>query len=229
VATVVDVAFTGAEARRADVTIVVDALRATTTIVQALAAGYQRVLAVDSLERARELAAPGRVLAGERHCLRPPGFDLGNSPAEMDPPRGVELVLATTNGAPAIVRAAALSRLVLVGSLRNLAAVADAARQAAGDVLVVCAGTDGGPSLEDTYTAGRIVERLRATPTDAALIAQRVARAPDAFAAGAGALALVEAGMRADIEFCARESVVSLVAVVVETDENVAIVQKRVV
>jgi 2-phosphosulfolactate phosphatase len=206
----VDVAFTRAAARPADVAIVIDVLRATTTIVQALAAGYERVLAVDTLERARALAAPGRVLAGERQCLRPPGFDLGNSPIEMDPPRGAELVLATTNGAPAIVAAAAVCERVLIASLRNLAAVIDAARTAE-DVLIVCAGTGGLPSLEDTYVAGRLAARLGHELTDAARIAVATAQLPDALVSGAGARALIEADMRHDIEFCAQESVVDVV------------------
>src|SRR5262245_16766800 len=99
----IDVAFTPASAREADVTVVIDALRATSTISEALAGGYRQVRCVATLERALGLAGEGRVLAGERRCVRPPGFDLGNSPAEVRVPRGKELVLATTNGAPAIV------------------------------------------------------------------------------------------------------------------------------
>ena len=211
-------------------TVVIDVLRATTTIVEALAGGYERVMCVDALERALALGAPGRVVAGERRCLRPPGFDLGNSPAEMTPPRGAELVLATTNGAPAIVRAAALSRVVLIASLRNLSAVAEAAR-AGEDVLVLCAGTDGRPSLEDTYVAGRLVEAVGSLPTDAASIAAAVARAHarprDALSAGAGARALIEAGLSADIEFCAQESVVDVVPTVGSIEHGVAVVHKQ--
>jgi 2-phosphosulfolactate phosphatase len=226
----VDVSFTVAGARQADLTVVIDVLRATTTIVQALAGGYERVLCVDTLERALALGGTGRVLAGERRCVRPPGFDLGNSPAEMAPPRGAELVLATTNGAPAIVRAAALSRVVLIASLRNLAAAADAAR-ASEDVLVLCAGTDGRPSLEDTYVAGRLAEAVGGSPTDAARIAVATARAHahphDALSAGAGARALVEANLSADIEFCAQESVTDVVPAVESIADGVAVVQKR--
>jgi 2-phosphosulfolactate phosphatase len=223
----VDVAFTRSDARPADLIVVIDVLRATTTIVQALAAGYERVLAVDSLEGARALAAPGRVLAGERHCLRPPGFDLGNSPADLEPPRGAELVLATTNGTPAIVHAAAVSQLVLIGSLRNLDAVA-AAAQTADDVLIVCAGTDGHPSFEDTYVAGRLVERLGTGASDAALIAAATAHARpyDALSAGAGARALIEVGLTADIAFCAQESVVDVVPAVASATGGVAFVRK---
>ena len=71
-------------------------------------------------------------------------------------------MLATTNGAPAIVRAALLAPTVLIACLRNLAAVAAAVSGA--DVLVLCAGTDGHPSIEDTYVAGRLVETIGGAP-----------------------------------------------------------------
>lgn len=209
----VDVAFTGAEGRRAGVTVVIDVLRATTTVVQALASGYRRVLCVETLERARALAAPGRVLAGERSCVRPAGFELGNSPAETTRPRGSELVLATTNGAPAIVRAAALSPVVLVACLLNLDAAVEAVEGE--DVQLMCSGTNGRAALEDVYVAGRIAARLGGRQADSALIARAVAgeyaRGRDALAASANARVLTAEGLGADIDWCARESIVGLV------------------
>src|ERR671934_24199 len=68
--------------------IVVDVLRATSTIAQAIAAGYERVLCCAEVEDARRLRTAGVVLAGERDCVRIPGFDLGNSPADFAEPRG---------------------------------------------------------------------------------------------------------------------------------------------
>lgn len=209
----VDVAFTPAESSPAPVTIVIDVLRATSTIVQALDSGYERVICADSIERARRLAQPGRVLAGERRCVRPPGFTLGNSPAEMTRPRGEELVLATTNGTPAVMRAAELSPTVLVGCMLNLDAVVEAA--VGSDVQLLCSGTDGRPALEDVYVAGRIAARLPGRHSDAALAAGAVALAypivRDALAASADGAALRAAGLEADIDWCARESVTSLV------------------
>jgi len=222
----IDVAFTRAEARPADVTIVIDVLRATSTIVQALHAGYRRVRCADGLDRARGLAAPGRVLAGERHCVRPPGFDLGNSPADTIPPRGDELVLATTTGAPAIVRAAELSPVVLIACLLNLDAAIDAI--AGEDVQLLCSGTDGRPALEDVYVAGRIAARLDGPLSDAALVARAVAHAypanRDALAGSADAVVLVAAGLEADVEWCARESVVPVVPRLCATEQGVATV-----
>lgn len=220
----IDVAFTRAEARPAAVTVVIDVLRATSTIVSALDAGYGRVLCADSLDGARALAAPGRVLAGELHCVRPSDFALGNSPAETIPPRGEELVLATTNGAPAIVRAAELSPVVLVACLLNLDAAVDAI--GGEDVQLLCSGTDGRPALEDVYVAGRIAARLEGSLTDAALVACGVAQAYptglEALAASADAAALGREGLGADVDRCARESVIALVPRLVASGDGIA-------
>jgi 2-phosphosulfolactate phosphatase len=225
----IDVAFTAAEARPAPVTVVIDVLRATSTIVQALAAGYARVLCADSLDRARQTAGPGRVLAGERCCRRPPGFALGNSPAETIPPLGTELVLATTNGAPAIVRAGALSPVVVLGCMLNLDAVVAAV--AGRDVQLLCSGTDGRPALEDAFVAGAIAERLGGPLTDAAAMARAVARhhgsARSAFAACANARVLVQAGLEEDLRWCARDSVLDLVPRLTALADGVAVVAKN--
>ena len=105
----VHVAFTPAEAERAPTAIVVDVIRATSTIAQALAAGYRRILCCAEVEEAlalRERLGEG-VLAGERKAVAIPGFDLGNSPREFVEPLGETLVLTTTNGTRAILAAAA--------------------------------------------------------------------------------------------------------------------------
>lgn len=204
-----DVAFTRAEVRRTEVAVVIDVLRATTTITHALQVGYRRVLVTDELEHALTLRGPDRVLAGERDCVAPPGFDLGNSPQETDPPRGSELVLATTNGGPTIVAAGECADTVLLGCVRNLDALCEAI--AGEDVQLVCAGTDGGHAVEDVYLAGRICARLDGPRSDAALIAQTVAAAHpsarEAIGAGRGARNLVDARLGGDIDFCAQESV----------------------
>jgi 2-phosphosulfolactate phosphatase len=94
----IDVAFTCADLRSADVAVVIDVLRATSTVTEALAAGYRRVLCADSVERAAGLRAPGRVLAGERQCVKPPGFDHGNSPLEAMHRQGDGLAAVELDG-----------------------------------------------------------------------------------------------------------------------------------
>ena len=223
----IDVAFLGTQVRPADTAVVIDVLRASSTITLALASGYERVLVAGSIDEARTLRADGRVLAGEVSCARAPGFDLGNSPEEMRPPRGTELVLATTNGAPAIVASAGACDEVLVASLLNLDAVA--AQIGDGDILLVCAGTDGRASIEDVYLAGRLSAVLEGPRSDAAQIAEAVADAYPtplaALEASAGAVGLRREGLESDIVFCAQESIVDAVPRLTETVDGVAIVQ----
>jgi 2-phosphosulfolactate phosphatase len=223
----IDVAFTPAEAKAADVAVVVDVLRATTTATQALASGYRRVLCVDSLERALRMRAAGRRLAGEQEGKMPPGFDLGNSPADVAHDPAEELVLATTNGAPTIVEASHRAPLVLLACLLNLDAVRSALA-GMDDVQIVCSGTNGAIALEDVYVAGRLCAGLTGERTDAALAAEAVARAHpsayDVLAASANAQSLVAAGLGGDIAFCARESVLEVVPRVERTRPGLAIV-----
>jgi 2-phosphosulfolactate phosphatase len=227
---VIDVAFLGAHVRPADTAVVIDVLRATSTITLALASGYERVLVAGSIEQATTLRADDRVLAGEVRCARAPGFELGNSPEEMLEPRASELVLATTNGAPAIVGSAAVAGEVLAASMLNLSAVA--ALIGEGDVLLVCAGTDGRVSIEDVYLAGRLSALLEGPRTDAAQIAEAVAAAYPtplaALEASGGAVGLRREGLESDIEFCARESVVDVVPRLMGTVDGVAILESAV-
>jgi 2-phosphosulfolactate phosphatase len=210
----IDVAFLGTDARPARIAVVIDVLRATSTITVALASGYERVLVAGSIEEAKTLRAPGRVLAGEVRCAPAPGFDLGNSPQDFRSPLGAELVLATTNGAPAIVASAAVADEVLVASMLNLDAVVRLLGDAE-DVLLVAAGTDGHVTIEDVYLAGRISAALEGERSDAARVAEAVAaaypRPLDALEASRGAVGLRREGLQADIAFCAQESIADTV------------------
>lgn len=214
--------------RPAELAVVVDVLRATSTIVQALAVGHRCVLCVESVEGALALRGPGRVLAGERGGLPPPGFDLGNSPAAIEVPAAEELVLATTNGSPTIVRAAEAADTVLIGALINLEALARTVVATARDVLVVCSGTDGRFALEDAYVAGRLCAELSGERSDAALAAERIARTPgsalETLRASADARALDRVGLADDVAWCARESVTDVVPRVESVRAGVATV-----
>ncbi len=216
--------------RPADVAVVIDVLRATSTATQALAAGYRRVLCVDTVERALGLAGPGRILAGERDCVAPPGFDQGNSPAEARTCHGEEFVLATTNGAPATVAAAASAQRVLMACLLNLDAVVAALTAEPGGqapvVQIVCSGTNEAVAVEDVYVAGRISARLSGARTDAALVAEAVSRAfptsREALEACSDAAALRRAGLESDIADCARESELTVVPLVTGVRSGIA-------
>ena len=145
--------------------VVIDVLRATTTIIHALAAGCKAVLPCAEVEEAQALAGgmrAGRVLlGGERGGAPLPGFDVGNSPREYTSKlcRGNTLVLTTTNGTRALLRAAEAER-VLVAAFVNYSAVCEQLRQDPRPVHIVCAGTEGSVSLEDTLLAGAFVDYL---------------------------------------------------------------------
>jgi 2-phosphosulfolactate phosphatase len=238
----IDVAFTPGEPPEAAVAIVIDVLRATTTVAYALTQGYPRVLACAGLDHARELAGrlgEGTVLAGERACVRPDGFDFGNSPREFADadPRGQTLVLTTTNGTRAIVAAAIRADTVMLGSLANLtacaAAAARTARQAKGDVLVQCAGVGGEFALDDAYAAGRFVAELRVwlaewEASDAAQAAEAIAgsfgSATEGLGASRSARNLRAADLADDVRFCAREGVLDIVPTVGDVDDDVALI-----
>ena len=175
----VDVAFTPAERVSAPVAIVVDVLRATSTMAQALAAGYRRVLCCADIEEARSLRAelPDALAGGERKAVRIEGFDVGASPREFLEARAETLILTTTNGTRTILTAAEACEEVLLGSLLNLAAVVRAVLERGRNVVVVCAGFQAAFAIDDAYCAGRILQRLDGERTDAAVAADVVARA----------------------------------------------------
>ena len=210
----VHVAFTPGEAARVPTGIVVDVLRATSTIVQALDAGYRAVYCCAEVDEARALRDElgDAVLAGERGGDPLPGFDLGNSPLEFLEPRAEAVVHTTTNGTRAIVQAAANCELVLVGSMLNLDAVASAARERGEDVEVVCAGLRGGPSEDDAYCAGRIAALVGGEPTEAARRALELAASyPTAEEAFRTIRRVGETVAEEDLVWCARASVTAIV------------------
>ena len=187
-------------------------------MAQALAAGYRRVLCCAEIDEARALAeseGPAK-LAGERRLEHIEGFDFGNSPRELaGEPAAETLILTTTNGTRLLVAAAARFERVYVGSLLNLAAVAEAARAGGEDVAVRCAGVLGELAIDDAYCAGRIAEALGGEPADSAQAAIRLAHSfPDALAglgASQSAANLRRHGLEDDIAWCAQESVLDVV------------------
>ncbi len=213
----VHVAFTPDEAAAAPTGVVIDVIRATSTICQALAAGYERVWCAAEVEDARALGGDGVTLGGERLGVRIEGFDLGNSPREYLEPRGTTLSMSTTNGTRAIVTAAERCERVYIASLMNLGAVTALAASHGEDVAVFCAGVKGTFALDDAYVAGRVAEGLGCERTDAAEAGVRLARsytsAEEAFRASRSGLNLINHGpeLEEDIPWCARESVLDVV------------------
>jgi 2-phosphosulfolactate phosphatase len=204
--------------------VVIDVLRATTSIVVAFEHGCRSILPVASLEEAQgtRLATPGAVLAGEQGGKRIPGFELGNSPCEFsrEAVAGRDVILTTSNGTKAL-RAAGTGRTVAIGAFRNRAAVGDWLVARGADSLIVCSGYEGAFSLEDAVCAGAIVEQ-------ASTLAPGLSLGDGARACqvlwerfGAGLLHLLRGtawgqrvlamGFGPDMEVCARVDVTSVV------------------
>jgi 2-phosphosulfolactate phosphatase len=166
----IDVALLPAEARRwhGMVCILLDELRASSTIVTLLERGASEVVPAASLAEARRIAAAdpaGTILAGEHHVVAPPDFDAGNSPAElmrMDV-EGKRAVLSTRNGT-AVLRSLPPGAMVLVGCLLDARAVAEAslalARARGEGIGIVCAGRRGSFAIDDAIAAGCLLERI---------------------------------------------------------------------
>ncbi|TEB04622.1 putative 2-phosphosulfolactate phosphatase [Pelotomaculum schinkii] len=144
--------------------IALDILRATSTIVTAMACGCREMVPVETVVEALSTVQkrPDVILGGERESLLIPGFHLGNSPLEYTREKvgGKVVVLTTTNGTRAIRRAAVGSGEVLIGSVLNAGAVAREALNTGRDIVFICAGTRGEFSLEDTVAAGLIMMEL---------------------------------------------------------------------
>jgi 2-phosphosulfolactate phosphatase len=218
----VHVVFTPGEAAPAAVGIVVDVLRATSTITQALASGYERVLCCSEIEDALALRAelPDSLLGGERNAVRVEGFDAGASPREFLEVRARTLILSTTNGTRAILETAQRCDRVLLGSLLNLSAVGAAVE--GDDVVVVCAGFQGGFALDDAYCAGRIVQLLEGERTDAAVAADLLARAFPTALDGLNARTYGPPGLEEDIAYCAQEDLLDVVPLLTDVTGTAA-------
>jgi len=220
----IDVYFTPLGLNAGDLTgrgvVVIDVLRATSSIVTALSSGAKAVVPAATSEEAVRLTAnlekDGIVLAGERRMVKIDGFGLGNSPREMTPEavRGKTMFLATTNGTPALV-AAQGGDPVLVAAALNFSAVAERARAVfadRGDLVIICAGRERQFALEDAYTAGRFVKAVKkgarkVALNDAAQVSLDLAGQQggwqDAFDSSDAARQLAETGLGDDVAYCA--------------------------
>lgn len=205
--------------------VVIDVLRATTTIVHALAAGAAEVIPCLEIDEARRIAArlgDRAVLGGERGGLRIEGFHLGNSPAEYTSPAVCErtVVFTTTNGTRAM-RQCVQARQVLIGAFVNFSALCDALVDEP-VIHLLCAGTDREITREDVLLAGAVVDALsRRSLAEAPVIcndqadiaadAWRIAAAnltaggmlANALEASRGGRNLLEVGHERDIEIAA--------------------------
>jgi 2-phosphosulfolactate phosphatase len=205
----------------AAIMVVIDVLRATSSIVTALDNGAAGVVPVREADEAivvmRRLGRERSLLCGERESRLIAGFDLDNSPASYSRERvaGKTLVLTTTNGTRALLEAARGNSTVYCAALLNRAAIVERLVAAeGGDARLLCAGSEGELSFEDTLCAGAIVDALvrhnkHLAISDGARVAATVysanaKRLTTAIASGTHARALIDKGFAADVASCAK-------------------------
>jgi 2-phosphosulfolactate phosphatase len=213
------------EARRSAV-VVFDVLRATTTMIYALQAGVQEIRFFGTTDEAREAWRRfdgSKLLAGERDCVAPPGFDMGNSPRECTSERcsGRVMFMSTTNGTKALLAARDAGAL-LVGALVNAGATAGHLLSLRRDVLLLCAGTRGEVAREDLLGAGCLLAAMRVlSPVE--LGNDSASMALDLFEQDCGSLSqrlsetsggrhVAEAGLSEDFALVARIDATDIVA-----------------
>ena len=207
--------------------VVIDVLRATSVIVQAISQGALEILPSASAEEAFQMAKvfpPGSILlGGERESKKVPGFDLGNSPKEYaaERIRGKKLILATTNGTKAF-HLVSSGKEILVGSFLNIGAAARRCIESGRDLLIFPSGDKGDFSLEDTICGGMLVELITRkrkksiSLTDASYSAQTLYQGFKDNLLGAFQLShhgkeLIIRGFEDDLLYCARIDMTDIV------------------
>ncbi|MCF8240394.1 MAG: 2-phosphosulfolactate phosphatase [Melioribacteraceae bacterium] len=200
-------------------TVVIDVLRATTTISTALQNGAKEVIPVNTVEFAMKVSGNAfggqTILGGERNTKKVEGFTLGNSPLEYTQENvfGKSIILFTTNGSKAIVRAK-FSENLITCSFNNLGSVANHLLDLNKDFIILCAGANGMFSLEDTICAGKLITEL--TKLKEEIILTDSARASVSLSKSFGkniskmiaetehGRTLIENGYSDDINYCAK-------------------------
>lgn len=202
--------------------VVIDVLRATSTIIAALMAGAREIIPAQATDEAvaiaHRLGTDRTLLCGEQGALKVPGFHLGNSPAEYTPEavHGKTIVLTTTNGAPALIKARGAERALCASLLNARSTASLLAELDPPAVVLLCSGTQGGFSLEDALAAGAIIAELKGLLPLEKLLTTDSARAAailfeslrndlyGALASSDHGETLAGLGLQEDIRFCSR-------------------------
>ncbi len=224
-----DVAFTPDEVGRREssgVCVVVDVLRASSSIVTAFWNGCAGIYPVMEPSEAFPLADGREILAcGESNGVKIAGYHLGNSPQEFsrETVAGKRLVMCTTNGTKA-VRAGGAFRRTFIGCFLNAPAVASGLRKMGEDVIIVCAGREGHFSIEDSLCAGTILSELEGEMSDAAvacatLMEQYQERTAEVLLESQHGRFLQRIGFAEDIAYCSRVGVTEVVPEVFPSEE----------
>lgn len=205
--------------------IVIDVLRATSTMITALARGCSGVVPVETVHQAKSMMERDDLLGGERYGKKIAGFDFGNSPLEYrsDAVLGRKIILTTTNGTRAIQKAQKAAH-VLAGAMINAELCAQTAVKFKRDVVILCSGTQNEFSLEDGLCAGLIIDELSKHCESPLLVndfgtamhltyLQASHMIPETIMQCTNGKRLCKLGFREDVHYCAQSNIVPLVPV----------------
>ncbi|MBP1155117.1 MULTISPECIES: 2-phosphosulfolactate phosphatase [unclassified Paenibacillus] len=196
--------------------IVIDVLRATSTMVMALTNGSKSIVPTETVAQAKSLQRPGDLLGGERSCKKIPGFDFGNSPFEYSPEAvaGKTIVMTTTNGTRAVQKSHKAAH-ILAGSLLNASSCVEKALKLQKEIALLCAGTHDVFSLEDGLCAGLLADELVRLTGGACEVndlglalmhayRQTQERLPEALLSCANGKRLTRIGFKDDVLYCSQ-------------------------
>ena len=164
----VDIIFTADEVSqektKGKICVVIDVLRATSVMITALHNGAERIFPFKDIKTIQERCENLKniIKCGERNALKIDGFDLGNSPLEFTKEKvlGKDIYMSTTNGTKAVENSLSAEKIIICSFL-NIKSVSEKLLEYKKDVVIVCAGTNGKFSLDDTLCAGLIIKEMQ--------------------------------------------------------------------
>jgi 2-phosphosulfolactate phosphatase len=203
---------------QSDAVVAIDVLRSSTTILTALANGAASVIPAASTDEALTMGERFKaVVGGEVNSVKPPMFQLGNSPLEYvwERIRGKTVVLYTSSGTRLLRFLMAVSKRVLVGAVVNVSPLVEHLEKAGFDrVTIITAGKIGSPALEDSYCAGLIVKNLpwRKCDRNAEIVMKIAELNVDVVKKSLHALELVKLGLEKDVKYSLTPDTIMVVA-----------------
>ncbi len=200
-----------------NICVLIDVLRATSTIATALSNGAESVIPVFSLDEARKYRSEGCLICGERGGVKPEDFDLGNSPLEYtrNIVEGKKIVLTTTNGTKALKKLNC--KKVIAASFLNARAVYKYLENSAEDTIyIVCAGTNGEFSLEDFLLSGYFA-KLDKNPVDLTWLALKYFKTVndvyEEIKKSSHAQKLFTLGFEEDVHYCSNFGILDVIPI----------------
>lgn len=240
----IDVFFTAESVKnnsRYENVVVIDVLRATSTMINATLNGCKEIVIAENRDGAMAIREKIKdrkpLLCGEENGHKISGFDFGNSPEEYSNNRvkNRTLIFKTTNGTKTILKAINVGKKILIGALMNASAVAECLCKSEGDAIILCAGTEGERSMEDVLCAGMIAEKIMRCPKPV-LLSRKARNCVKTYLLKKKYMEktikqsfhgkqLIEIGFEKDIDFCIRQDVTGIVPKAIFKD-GAAVVRK---